>query len=164
MIRLLLTLFAMMLATAGAAQAAPKAAIFPFDWIDESLEGQYRGSRSDEAHRLVLASEELRKLAAHDAGYEVLDLGALANEVERSAPFYKCNGCEIDIARRIGADVAVTGTVKKISNLLLIFHIYVSDVRSGKLTRAQRIDIRGNTDESWLRGVRWLVSKGLAGG
>ena len=154
----------MLLASATAAQAGPKVAIFPFELIDASLEGQYIGPRPDDASRLKLATEELRKLAARDAGYEVLDLGALASEIEQSTPLYKCNGCQVDYARRAGAQLAITATVLKVSNLLLTFHIYVSDVSTGNLTKLWHVEVRGNTDESWLRGVRRLVADGLVGG
>lgn len=163
MIRLLVALVGTLFAFTAAAQAGPRVAIFPFELIDVSLEGQYVGKRADETRRLVLATEELRRLASRDAGYEVLDLGGLASEIEKSAPLYKCKGCEIDMARRIGAEVAIAGTVRKISNLILIFHIFVSDVGSGKLTKLHRVDVRGNTDETWLRAVRRLVAYHLAG-
>jgi hypothetical protein len=37
----------------------------------------------------------------------------------------------------------------------------VREVTSGRLTRVLQADIRGNTDESWLRGIRWLVANRL---
>ena len=164
MIRLLLACVGIALAAAAPAHAAPKAAIFPVELIDVSLEGELSGPRADEAHRLALATDELRRLVAREAGYEVLDLGAITSDIAQSAPLYKCNGCEIDLARRVGAEVAVTATVRKISNLVLVFHIHVSDIASGNLTKVYRVELRGNTDESWLRGVRRLIAGGLAGG
>ena len=167
MIRLIhacLACAAIALASAATAHAAPKAAIFPVELVDVSLEGELSGPRADEANRLVLATEELRRLAAHETGYEVLDLGSIKSDLDKAAPLYKCNGCELDLARKAGADVAITATVRKISNLVLVFHIHVIDVASGNLTKVYRVEMRGNTDESWLRGVRWLVTRGLAGG
>jgi hypothetical protein len=161
--RRFLTFLAAMLLTAAAAQAAPKAAVFPFELIDDSLDGQYLGPRADETQRLSLATAELRKLVAQEAGYEVLDLGTLASEVEKAGPLYKCNGCEVELARKLGADLAITAAVRKYSNLLLSLHIYVKEASTGNLTKMYRVDIRGNTDESWLRGVRWLVARGLVG-
>src|SRR5262249_23806180 len=146
MIRPLLAAAVMLLATATAGHAGGKAAVFPFELIDDSLDGQYLGGQDGETQRLVLATGELRKLAAREAGYDVLDLGALEPELEKCAPLYKCNGCEIGLARQLGADVAITAAVRKYSNLLLSLHIYVTDVRSGNLTKMYRIDIRGNTD------------------
>jgi hypothetical protein len=166
MTRLLLACagLALALAIATPAQAAPKAAVFPLELIDTSLEGEISGPRADEASRLALATEELRRLAAREAGYDVVDLGPITSEIQSSSPLYKCNGCEVELARRAGADVAVTAAVRKFSPLLLSLHIYVTDVGTGNLTKMYRVDIRGNTDESWLRGVRRLVSQGLVGG
>jgi hypothetical protein len=155
---------ALALEAATPAQAAPKAAVFPLELIDTSLEGEISGPRADEASRLALATEELRKLAAREAGYEVLDLGGIAPDIRSAAPLYKCNGCEVELARRAGADVAITAAVRKFSPLLLSIHIYVTDVGTGNLTKMYRVDIRGNTDETWLRGLRRLVAEGLVGG
>jgi hypothetical protein len=155
---------AIALSAAATAQAATKAVIFPVELIDASLEGELSGPRADEADRLILATAELRRLAAREPGYEVLDLSRIKPELDSAAPLYKCNGCETGLARKLGADVAVTATVRKISNLVLVFDIQVRNVASGNLTRAYRVELRGNTDESWLRGVRWLVARGLSGG
>jgi Protein of unknown function (DUF2380) len=35
------------------------------------------------------------------------------------------------------------------------------EAESGKLMRVMSVDIRGNTDETWLRGLRWLLSNRL---
>ena len=67
----------------------------------------------------------------------------------------------MEIARRAGAEIAITGTVRKVSSLILNINIQVREVAGGKLTRALQADIRGNTDESWLRGIRWLVANRL---
>jgi hypothetical protein len=163
-IRLAAAAIAAALAAAAPAQAGVKAAIFPFELIDASLDGQYIGRRADEEARLALATGELRRLAASDAGYEVIDLSGAASEIEKAAPFHNCNGCELDIARRHGAGVAITGSVRKLSNLVLVMQIFVSDVATGNLTRIRRVDMRGNTDETWLHAVRRAVAEGLVGG
>jgi hypothetical protein len=157
-IRLLLATLALVLAGTGAAQAGAKAAIFPFELIDVSLSGQYLGARADETLRLALATEELRRLAAREAGYEVVDLDRFKSDIAQSGPFHKCDGCEADIARRAGAEIALTGTVRKISELVLVVHIYVRAVSTGKVTDVHRVELRGNSDETWLRGVRRLVA------
>lgn len=162
MTRLLLACTGMILAVA-AAHAGPKAAIFPFELNDVSIEGAMSGPRADETRRLALATEELRRLAAREAGYEVVDLEGVKPQIEKAAPLYKCNGCEAEIARRAGAEIAVTGYVRKVSNLILKVFINVRDVESGRLTAVYQADIKGNTDETWRRGVRWLVVNRLAG-
>jgi hypothetical protein len=152
---------ALLLASTIGASAGPKAAIFPFELNDVSLEGELGGRQPAETERLALVTQELRLLAARDGGYELVDLSGLAAEVEKAAPLHRCDGCEVEIARRAGADIAVTGTVRKVSNLILGITIQVRDVTSGRLIRAVQASIRGNTDESWVRGIRWLVANRL---
>jgi hypothetical protein len=156
-----LAALALLLASAISATAGPKAAIFRFELIDVSIDGELLGPRVDEALRLDLVTQELRQLAARDAGYELVDLSGLTAEIEKAAPLHKCDGCEVDMARRAGAEIAVTGTVRKISNLILGITIQVRDVSTGRLTRVLQASFRGNTDESWLRGIRWLVANRL---
>jgi uncharacterized protein DUF2380 len=160
-IRATLAFLALLLAGATAAHAGLKAAIFPFELIDVSAEGQYIGARAEEANRLRLATEELRSLAAREAGYQVLDMSGLAAEIESAGPFHKCDACELDIARKAGAEVAITGAVRKISGLILVVQILVRDVASGKVNKIHRVELRGNSDETWLRGVRRLVNDHL---
>jgi hypothetical protein len=47
--------------------------------------------------------------------------------------------------------------VQKISNLILNINLRVEDVATGKAVFQRSVDIRGNTDLSWRRGVKSLV-------
>ncbi len=68
-----------------------------------------------------------------------------------------CNGCELDIGRALGADVVILGWVQKVSNLILNVNIEVKDVVSGQTLFTKSVDLRGNTDKSWLRGIHYMV-------
>ena len=65
------------------------------------------------------------------------------------------------LAKSLGAEQAITGLVQKVSNLILNINIYVRDARTGDMVAAASADIRGNTDQSWSRGVGWLVRNRL---
>jgi hypothetical protein len=65
------------------------------------------------------------------------------------------------LAKSLGAELAVTGTVQKVSNLILNMNIYVRDVSSGDTIAVMSADMRGNTDESWSRTLDWLVRNRL---
>ena len=41
--------------------------------------------------------------------------------------------------------------------LLLNINVYMEDAESGKMKFARSVDIRGNTDESWRRGLDYLL-------
>jgi hypothetical protein len=136
-------------------------AIFPFELIDTSFEGEVYGVRADETRRLSLITEELRRRLTSDGRFDAADMTAIKPEIERASPLYKCATCALDLAHRVGAEQVMTGTVQKVSNLILNINIYVRDAESGKLISVASVDIRGNTDEIWLRGLHWLISNRL---
>lgn len=146
---------------ASEASASKKVALFLFELEDSSLEGEVGGIRKDETERLKLVTDEARKLLAALPDLQVLDLAPVAKAAEEKAPFYKCNGCEVDVARMLGADLAITGWVQKVSNLILNLNFSVRDVKTGERVRLMSVDIRTNSDEMWLRGVRYLVKNRL---
>ena len=74
---------------------------------------------------------------------------------------YKCNGCEDDLAKKVGADIAFIGTVRKASDVLFTVSIYVRDVANQKVIRQGSSEIYGNTDKMWLRAVNYIVDRRL---
>lgn len=147
---------------AGSATAgAMKTAVFDFDLIDDSQEGEANGVRADETARLALISQEMRRLLKEDGRFEAVDLAPLAARIDQARPMYKCNHCEDALAKAAGADFAIICTVQKVSNLILNINVYVRDVKAEKIVRAMSSDIRSNSDESWLRGLRYLVKNQL---
>ena len=144
----------------GAAQAATKVAVFEFELLDTSEEADIRGPKPVEVARLALISNEVRRKLG-EAGYELIDLGPEKAQIAEAAPFRKCNSCELPIARKLGADIEVIGLVQKVSNLILNINFQVRDVATGKVLRAGSADIRSNTDDSWMRGISYLVRNRL---
>ena len=145
----------------AAAEPAKKAAVFDFELIDTSLEGEIRGTNPAEQSRLRLISDLLRRQLAASGAYVVIDTAPAAAAIRAAGYLYGCNGCEADIARSLGAELAFTGTVQKVSNLILNINLYVRDVASQKRIKTMSVDIRGNTDTSWSRGVSYLVRNRL---
>jgi hypothetical protein len=47
--------------------------------------------------------------------------------------------------------------VQKVSNLILNLNIEIRDASTGRAVLAKSVDRRGNTDQSWQRGVDFLV-------
>lgn len=147
----------------------PKVAIFTFELAAGSpgadptamtaagaamLQG--RGPAEADLKRLALVTDEFRKLVAERGQLKVVDLTPMAKKLDDAAPLHKCNGCDNDLAREAGADLAVLGRVQKLTPVLIHIDIVVKDVAADKPIRAMSVDVNGDTDESWLRGVRWL--------
>jgi hypothetical protein len=145
----------------GAASAEnPSAAIFDLDFLDTSPAAG-SGEHGEEMRRLALVTDTLRRMLS-ERGVAAIDLTPARERIQKAAPLTKCNGCELDLARDLGAELAVTGLVQKVSNLILNINVAVREVGSGRTIRAGSVDIRGNTDESWLRGMSYLVRNRLS--
>jgi hypothetical protein len=139
---------------------AQSVAVFDFELIDTSLEGAIRGARPDEQERLARLSDQLRQLLRASGRFSLVDITPIAREAQASN-LQACGGCDIQLARRIGAELAITGTVQKVSNLILNMNIYVREASSGVTIAAMTADMRGNTDGSWSRTLDWLVRNRL---
>lgn len=149
---------ALLLLLPAAAQAAPvKTAVFGFEFFDDTQDARPE-VLAEQAARIKLVNAELERLVAASGEMAPVDLAPEAARIADLAPFYKCNGCEQDIARDLGAKLEVLGVTRKVSNLILSFVLEVRETGGdGRIVRAGQVDIRGNTDESWLRGVRYLM-------
>lgn len=144
-----------------ASAAGVKTAVFPFGLIDDSQEGEANGVREDQTKRLRLITSELDAMLARDGRYEPVDIEPIEDEISAKAPIYKCNGCEDELARKVGARLAMICTVQKVSNLILNINVYIRDVAAGRIVREYSVDVRGNTDETWSRSLRYLVKNRL---
>ncbi|HET6321259.1 MAG TPA: DUF3280 domain-containing protein [Hyphomicrobium sp.] len=149
----------------GAVFAAQKAIIFPFDLIDQQQQFELglmpKGLDPEDKRRLGVITDELTRLIKESGRYEVLDPTPIAKDIEDKAPIYKCNGCEDDLAKKIGADIAFIGTVRKASDVLFTVSIYIRDVANEKVIHQGSSEIYGNTDKMWLRAVKYIVDRRL---
>ena len=144
----------------AAASAVPKAAVFDFEFIDSSLEGEKNGPRPDEQDRLAKIGDQLRKGLADSGKFQIVDIAPVEAEAHHSN-LQACGGCDARLAEQLGADLAITGTVQKVSNLILNVNVYVRDAHSDKSLAAMSVDMRGNTDESWSRAMSYLLRNRL---
>jgi Protein of unknown function (DUF2380) len=144
----------------SASAAQRNVAVFDFELIDTSLEGATNGVRSDEQARLESTSNRLRQRLIESGRFTLVDIAPVAAEA-RGSNLQACGGCDASLARKVGAELAITGTVQKVSNLILNMNIYVREADSGRLAAAMSADFRGNTDESWSRALDWLARNRL---
>ncbi len=144
----------------SSAQADGKVAVFGFELIEGNQRtGQIAppGTSKDVVQRLHKMADSLGDLLNKKAGLEVVDVSGLAPEIEKARPFYDCDGCEVGLAKSVGADYSATGAVKKVSAALINVTIVLRDVATNTPKRAGSVIIRENTDQGWLRAVRQLV-------
>ena len=146
---------------AGMAQAAPpKAAVFDFQFANLSP----IAPDAAEQERLKRVSVELRDLLAQKGLYTIVSTDPVKADVAKSADLRRCNGCAEKFATQLGAAVAITGEVQKVSNLILNLNVYVKPLDGNAPEKAYSVDMRGNTDESFDRAVRYIVENNMGGG
>lgn len=137
-------------------------AIFPFELLDSSQEGElFPKVRPEETKRLALLTNELKARLEASGQYQVASLDAMASEIKAAAPLFKCNGCETDLAKKSGAKVAMLGLVQKFSDTLLAVNIQVIDAETGVLKNAYSASVQGNSDDAWVRGVSYIIRNKL---
>ncbi len=145
-------------AIASAAHAEPpKAAVFDFQLANLGAQGP---TEADVA-RLRPISDLLRDRLVESGRYRLVSTAPVATEVASGADLRKCGGCADDYARKLGADVAITGEIQKVSALILNINVYVKDLKAGTPEQAYSVDIRGDNDASFQHGVKYLVRERL---
>ena len=148
------------IATAAPAQTPAPTAVFSFGFDDTSLQGELRGPQDAEQQRLANLDAELRDILVRSGCCAIVDLAPVARQAQ-DVDMRTCDGCDVDLARQVGARIAVTGWVQKVSNLILNINLVARDVATGKVIEAGSVDIRGNTEESWSRGLGYLLRNRL---
>ena len=149
-----------LVAAAPALAAERKVAVFDFELIDDSLEGSMLGKNEAQEARLDRMAPMLREDIGGLDGYEIIDTAPVQAKADASN-LQSCGNCALTFAREIDADVAVIGTVQKVSNLILNINAYAFDLEDGKEIARGSADIRSNTDESWDRGLNYLFKNTL---
>jgi hypothetical protein len=138
-----------------AAEAAPEIAVFDFDLLNTSP----ALSSPAELARTKRLGDELRADLQKSGMYNVISIDPVRPELKNEPNVSQCNGCELRLAKRIGAQYVAYGWVQKVSNLILNINLVIEDVTTGKRIRGGSVDIRGNTDQSWDRGLKFMLEE-----
>ena len=132
-------------------------AILDFDLVDDQHE---LAPATVEYQRLRVIRDQLQRELAERQLYRVVDVGPaseLIRKYQSETQLRACNGCELDIGRLLHADRVLIGWVQKVSNLILNINVRIEDTATGEVLLTKSVDLRGNTDETWRRGVSFLV-------
>jgi hypothetical protein len=139
---------------AFAEKDVPQVAFFGFQLINTSVEP----TSPEEERRIRMLDDLFQQELPASGRFRLAEIpDDLHQEIASVPEIANCNGCQRDYARKAGADWAAWGTVQKVSNLILNINLYLEDEQTGKLQFAKSIDIRGNTDESWRRGLDYML-------
>jgi len=156
--RLLIALLLAVCSAGSAAEARRSVLVLDFELIDEQADV----TPFPEAEaRLAMVTERLRRALADNDIYRVADPAPIAADIEAARQsnytLLDCKGCELDLARKLGADRVLLGWVQRVSNLILNLNIEVRDAATGRTLLSKSADMRGNNDRSWRRAADFIV-------
>ncbi|WP_299740792.1 DUF3280 domain-containing protein [uncultured Roseobacter sp.] len=149
-----LILFALL--AASAVHAQERVAFFGMTMLDTSLQTSTLGQDPAELDRLAMLEAMVTDRFTQE-GYVLVDIEPARKEINRVVNLAKCYGCDTRIATQLGADYSLVGEVQKVSDLILAINLQLRAADSGEMVKGGVVDIRGNTDESWQRGMRYIL-------
>jgi Protein of unknown function (DUF2380) len=139
---------------AAGGQTLTRVAFFGFQLINTSPQP----TTAEETQRIRMLDDMFQQKLDASGRFKIVSIPSNVREKIDVAPeISNCNGCERDFAIEAGADWATWGTVQKVSNLILNINVYMEDARANKMEFVKSVDIRGNTDESWQRGLDYML-------
>jgi hypothetical protein len=143
------------LAATTATAAPQKAAVFPF-----ALDATGPQDTAVDVPRLRMMDTQVPGLLARYGQYDAIGIAPVQAEAA-AQNLRACGGCDVAMAQKLGAEISVIGWVQKVSALILNINLVVRAVPGGQVLHAASVDIRGDTDESWQRGLSYLVKNEL---
>ncbi|MDE1149431.1 MAG: DUF3280 domain-containing protein [Azospirillaceae bacterium] len=144
------------LLTAGPAWAATEpTAVFDVQFVNTSP----AETTAEETARVARLGADLQAALAQSGRYRIVDLGPWAAKLKAQPAPRDCPPCAFEVATQAGAKVAVIAWVQKVSNLILNLNVSIRDAGTGALLKGGSVDIRGNTDVSWNRGLKFLLEE-----
>jgi hypothetical protein len=152
-----LTVFAMSPSEAAEPEVV-KIAVFDFVLDDRSAGRGIVGPDAIDSENLIKSTEEARRLLADSGRYSIVDASAAADEVTSAGGIQHCNGCEVPLAAKLGADQSMVGVFTRVSRTEYTLQILVRDAQTGAVVSNASTGLRMGANYSWPRGVKWLMS------
>ncbi len=143
------------------AQPRIKLALFHFELEDFSGGAGVIPESDDDRLQLKRATDDVRKLLIDCGRYSLIDVSGLDAAPVKAAELRKCNGCDAQLARSLGADQSLLGIVTRITRTDYAVTFRLRDARTGSVIDVEQTDLRIGANYSWNRGAIWLIQRKL---
>ena len=135
---------------------AVKIVVFEFEFEDLSPAASLLNKTTNRTATMDKVSSEARRELAESGRYSVIDASNVDAKAVTSKSLRNCDGCEVAIARQLGADQSLIGVVRSVTQTDYYVAIQIRDARTGKLLDEQEANFAGG-EEGWPSGVRMLI-------
>jgi hypothetical protein len=157
---------AQIMAVPALTQSTPapiKMVVFDFELEDFSAGAGIPSKSAAEAAQLALATAKVRELIAQSGRYRLVDVTAADAKPVTDHSLRNCNGCDAEIALKLGAEQSLVGVITRISMTEYSVQNQIRDSRTGEVVARIGTDLRMGADNSWNRGAAWLIQNRLLG-
>jgi hypothetical protein len=131
--------------------------------LDIELTGDLGGPEFSAQHdvRIRMESDRLRQELESSGLYTIVDTAPareLITQLQSQQAFmHDCNGCDLDVGRKLGASQVLVPWVNRVSGLILTLTYEIHDVVSGQILMRKSFDFRGDNDSAWTHAVTYMV-------
>jgi hypothetical protein len=143
------------------AVAPVKIAVFDFELEDFSGGAGIIPESDQDREQLRLATETARRLLSESGRYSLVDVSHADAPEVRAGSLHKCDGCDVPIARNLGADQSLVGIVTRVTRTDYAVTFKLRDARTGASLAVEQTDLRIGANYSWNRGAAWLIKNRL---
>lgn len=156
-----LLLLAWIAGTATAAGSEPqsspvKIAVFDFELEDDTPPAALLNKSDTHAATMAKVSAAAREQLTSTGRYSLVDVAKSDAKPVRDGMLRRCQGCEADLARQLGADESLIGIVRPVTATDYYVLVVIRDARSGKVLDQQEAMLAGD-ESGWPTGARMLI-------
>jgi Protein of unknown function (DUF2380) len=131
-------------------------AVFDFELDDATPASALLGQSTSDAAAMGKVSQEARLMFARSGRYAIVDVSDVDVKPVRDKTLRNCDGCEAGIALDAGAEQAVIGVVRRVTQTDYYIVIQLTDAKTGKVLNQQSANFAGGP-EGWAAGARMLL-------
>lgn len=138
--------------------SAPSVAV-----LDIEMTGDLGGPELIPEHQARISRESafMRAELAASGHFRIVDTQPAEALVGRLKSEYlylhDCNGCDLQIARDLGADEILIPWVNRVSALILTLTYEIHEASTGQIVARESYDFRGDNDAAWTHAIRFMV-------
>jgi hypothetical protein len=99
---------------------------------------------------------DARLMLAKSGRYLLVDVSHVNAQPVREKSLRNCEGCEAAIALEAGAEQALIGVIRRVTQTDYYVQVQITDARTGKILNQQSANFAGGPD-GWSSGVRMML-------
>jgi hypothetical protein len=136
--------------------AVVKLAVFDFELEDATPAAALLGQTARNDVAMEKINNDARLVLAKSGRYLLVDVSRVNAQPVREKSLRNCDGCEAAIALEAGAEQALIGVVRRVTQTDYYVQVQITDARTGKVLNQQSANFAGGPD-GWSSGVRMML-------